>query len=100
MSDTPATISAVLDENFVQHPHAVLAAMRADEPVRRMAMARGLAVWVISRHAGARAALPAPRLAKDVRKASELFERHAPAGHARTAFSESLSSHMLNSDPP
>jgi cytochrome P450 len=99
--DTLQDDPVILDEEFVQDPHAFTELLREQTPVRRVQMQRGLHVWLVTRYADAKALMADPRLSKDNRRAQELFEQQLTAtGGQRSEFAQSLSAHMLNSDPP
>ena len=84
-----------LDDGFVQNPYAVYQRLRAEGPVSRVMMPGGHAVWVVTRHAEARAALADPRLIKDWRA---LWPGEA-AAELDDGFA-ALDTHMLSTDPP
>ncbi|OZM70505.1 cytochrome P450 [Amycolatopsis antarctica] len=88
---------AVLDLDFSQDPHRLVASLRAEAPVRRVVLPRGLRAWLVTGYDDARAMLADPRLSKDSGRIGELFEQHGgrPAG-----YTDSLAEHMLNMDPP
>lgn len=88
------------NRNFVQDLHARYAAMREEGPVRRLRLASGMPVWLITRHAEARAAFADVRLSKDFRRAKEVVNEQLPAEADRRTFVDSLAGHMLNQDPP
>ena len=90
-----------LDEAFTQDPHRFYVHLREEAPVRRVTMMRGLTGWLVTRYDDVRAALADPRLRKDADRARELMQaQFEDRGESRSAFDASLSSHMLNSDPP
>ncbi|MGH3625365.1 MAG: cytochrome P450 family protein [Sciscionella sp.] len=93
---------AILDERFVQDPHALYARLREEEqPVHRAVLPRGITAWIVTRYADARAALSDPRLSKDSAGMRQVFQqRHTGDSGTPPAFSESLATHMLNTDPP
>ncbi|MFL6129662.1 MAG: cytochrome P450 [Mycobacteriales bacterium] len=70
-----------------------------DSRVRQVVMTSGFRPWLITGYAEARAALADPRLAKDSRRVAELLDRYALHG-SDSMFGQSLSHHMLNTDPP
>lgn len=90
----------VFDGDFARDLHARYAAMREEGPVRRLRLVSGMPVWVITRHAEARAALTDARLSKDFRRAREVMNEQLPRDVDRRDVVESLASHMLNQDPP
>ncbi|HVK23286.1 MAG TPA: cytochrome P450 [Actinokineospora sp.] len=89
-----------LDDDFTQDPHALYAQLRATGPARRVVLSTGVNAWLVTDYAEARAALSDSTLSKDVARAGELMQRHMEPGANRTPFDTSLSSHMLNTDPP
>ncbi|TDP97189.1 cytochrome P450 family protein [Labedaea rhizosphaerae] len=90
-----------LDETFVQNPHQLYELLRAQAPVRKVTMMRGLDAWLVTRYDDVRAALADPRLAKNAGRIRELAQRQAEdKGLTRPGFDASLSAHMLNADPP
>ena len=70
-----------------------------DSPIRQIAMASGFRPWLITGYAEARAALADLRFAKDSRRVAELLDRKSLHG-SDSMFGQSLSHHMLNTDPP
>jgi cytochrome P450 len=89
-----------LDEAFFHDPHAVYARLRGDRPVFRAVTPLGLPVWVVTGYDGAKGALNDPRLSKDYRRFGDILERHFPDPATRVRFADSLSVHMLTTDPP
>jgi cytochrome P450 len=71
----------------------------ADSRIRQIAMTSGFRPWLVTGYAEARAALADPRVAKDSRQVAELLDRHSLHG-SDSMFGQSLSHHMLNTDPP
>lgn len=88
------------DRDFAQDLHARYAGMRDEGPARRLRLASGMSVWVITRYAEARAALTDVRLSKDFRHAREVMNEQLPADADSRSFVDSFDSHMLNQDPP
>jgi cytochrome P450 len=88
-----------LDNDFLQDPHAFYAALRDTGPVRSVVLGNGLRAWLVTDYAQARAALANPTLNKDIGRAADLVVRHTE-NRAQYVDLGSLSSHMLNSDPP
>ena len=70
-----------------------------DSAIRQIAMTSGFRPWLVTGYAEARAALADQRLAKDSRRVAELLDRHSLHG-SDSMFGQSLSHHMLNTDPP
>ncbi|OSY36345.1 cytochrome P450 [Pseudonocardia autotrophica] len=97
MTDT--TEPLVLDQEFFDDPDQLYRELRAERPVTRAIGPNGVAFWMITRYADARAALNDPRLAKDARRIPELLARQESGPPARE-LAESLVGHMLNADPP
>jgi cytochrome P450 len=90
-----------LDETFAQDPHRLYELLRAQEPVRKVTMMRGLEVWLVTSYEDVRGALADPRLGKDAERVRELAQLQlAQRGIVRDGFDASLSAHMLNADPP
>ncbi|AOP46966.1 cytochrome P450 family protein [Streptomyces lydicus] len=95
-----------LDAAFMQDPHSLYAELHRDGPAHRVVLppdlpvCGGLPVWVVTGHATVRAALADPRLSTDLRRTDPLFAQNAPDSDKRGAFSASLATHMLHSDPP
>jgi cytochrome P450 len=56
----------LFDSDFWRDPYPALAALRADDPVRRVDLPEG-PVWLVTRYDDVRAALADPRLSKDWR---------------------------------
>jgi cytochrome P450 len=100
MQGTNTAPVELFDPDFVREPHPVLAQLRNEQPVREVLLPRGLKVWLVTRYEDVRAVLADPAVSKNVRVAHELFERHNTNQDARRLFSDALSAHMLNSDPP
>ncbi|GAB3732479.1 cytochrome P450 [Amycolatopsis oliviviridis] len=88
-----------LAEDLVQEPHRVSALLRESGRVQKVRMPRGLAVWIVTGHAEARALLSDPRLGKDTGEVRRLFERDGFESAGDGAV-RALTGHMLNSDPP
>jgi cytochrome P450 len=89
-----------LDDAFVADPHELYALLREDRPVTRAVTPLGLRVWLVTRYADARAALNDARLAKSAAGLYHVLDRHLTSPRQRVRFTEALSAHMLNSDPP
>ncbi|WP_199438963.1 cytochrome P450 family protein [Umezawaea beigongshangensis] len=91
-----------LDLEYLKDPYPVHDRLREQAPVSEVVLPRGLRAWLVTRYDEARTALADPRFGKDMQKpeAAELFERHSPPGAEQRDFDQSLSAHMLNSDPP
>jgi cytochrome P450 len=89
-----------LTMDFVQNPYPVYELLRQETPVREVRLPRGLKVWLVTGYEEARAALADPTLSKNAADAQHLFDRHVPDRGQRAVFSEALTAHMLNSDPP
>ena len=70
-----------------------------DSLIRQIAMTSGFRPWLITGYAEARAALADLRFAKDSRRVAELLDRKSLHG-SDSMFGQSLSHHMLNTDPP
>ncbi|WIV57075.1 cytochrome P450 family protein [Amycolatopsis nalaikhensis] len=88
-------------EDFAQDPHLLAELLRAEGPVRRAKMPRGLPCYLVTGFAEARLLLADPRLSKDSGRARALFEAKLPSGEpAQGGVGQDLSFHMLNSDPP
>lgn len=84
------------DSGFFADPYPVYARWRREAAVRRTVLPGGLEGWVVLGYEEARAALADPRLRK-----GDALRRYADAlGLARPPSGGSLSTHMLNSDPP
>jgi cytochrome P450 len=97
-----ATTSQVeqLDVSYMQDPHIVHERLRQEGPATEVILPRGLKVWFVTRYDEARTALADPRFSKDMVVGGGLFEKHLLPGVPRREFDESLSAHMLSSDPP
>ncbi|MGW1677529.1 cytochrome P450 family protein [Saccharopolyspora sp. NPDC002376] len=101
MSTTEAHDEVLLfDAAFVQDLHARYAESRDTTPVQRLVTPNGLPVWVITRYADARAALTDPRLSKESARIHEVITANLPPDSDHRVFDDTLSSHMLNMDPP
>ena len=70
----------LFDGDFWRDPYPVLAAMRADDPVREVVTPDG-PVWLVTRYDDVRAALADPRLSKDWRYTLPPEERAAAPGN-------------------
>ena len=70
-----------------------------NQPVRQVPMSEKFRPWLITGYPEVRAALGDQRLAKDSRRVAELLDRHGLSGQD-SIFGQSLSHHMLNTDPP
>ncbi|MQY04771.1 cytochrome P450 family protein [Actinomadura macrotermitis] len=81
---------------FFADPYAFYASWREAGGAYRVTLPGGLAGWVVTGHAEARAALADPRLRKD--GANQRYLRRL--GAEMPAPGGGLSAHMLNSDPP
>jgi cytochrome P450 len=79
-----------LGAEYFQDPYSVHARLRAERPVTPVVMPGGMAAWLITGYAEARAALADPRLRK------RMPGWHLPPDSIFAA----LDVHMLNSDPP
>jgi cytochrome P450 len=89
-----------LDESFTADPHVLYEMLRRERPVTEARMPQGLRIWLVTRYADVRAALVDGRLAKDSAGLSEVFDRRFGDGQQRIRWTQDLSAHMLNSDPP
>lgn len=89
--DRPTT----LDRGFIQDPHALYRALRAQAPAHPVLMWGVLPVWLVTRHAEARTLLADPRLSKNGERMSALL----PPG-ADALLGPSLRAHVLLKDPP
>jgi cytochrome P450 len=90
-TDRPTT----LDRGFIQDPHALYRALRAQAPAHRVSMWGVLPVWLVTRHAEARTLLADPRLSKKGERMSALL----PPG-TDALLGPSLRAHVLLKDPP
>src|SRR5689334_10956999 len=88
-------VPVTLDGSFINDPHAMYSALRAQAPAHPVQMWGGLRVWLVTRYAEARALLADPRLSKDGNRMASLF----PAG-TDALLGPSLRSHVLLRDPP
>ncbi|SDZ11321.1 Cytochrome P450 [Amycolatopsis xylanica] len=84
----------------MQDPHAALALMREEGPVRQVVTPRGLTVWLVTRYADVRSLMSDSRVGKDAKLAQELFARSLSGTGVADATVHGLNAHMLNSDPP
>jgi cytochrome P450 len=100
MSDSTTVVPEQLDDEFLQNPHALNHRLRTEGPVRPVVLPRGLKVWLVTRYADVRAALADPRLRKDSRQITDLFDQHTAKPDDAFRGGEALFGHMLNSDPP
>ncbi|MFE0025185.1 cytochrome P450 [Amycolatopsis sp. NPDC059021] len=89
----------MVNEEFIQDPHAVVARLREGGPVHRVRLQRGLPCWIVTGYDDVRALLADPRLAKDNGRMQELATAKMGEDASRM-FGEALTQHMLNSDPP
>jgi cytochrome P450 len=99
----PSPDTAVrLDEEFMQDPHSVLKRLRAQGvPVRQAILPTGLAVWLVTGHAEARALLSDARLTKNTGAVARLHGREVTStGVESGTVTRMLAAHMNNSDPP
>lgn len=87
-----------LGEEFIQDPHALYEALRADGAVRYVLLPSGLRAWVVPRYAEARALLADPRLHKGRDDIVAAFVRQYGPPTGDEDFP--LTGHMLESDPP
>ncbi len=85
------TTLELFDGAFWRDPYPAYAALRADEPVRKVSRADGT-VWMLSRYADVRAALADPRLSKDW--------RHTLPPEQRAAAPATQIPMMILMDPP
>jgi cytochrome P450 len=89
-----------LGTRFVDDPYGVYAELRTTGPVRKVELPTGVRAWLVTDYAEARVALSDPTLSKDIRRSMGIIDRHLAPGATRVDFRASLSSHMLNTDPP
>jgi cytochrome P450 len=92
VSEHPVT---KLDAKFLQDPHALYRALRAEAPASPATMWGGVRVWLVTRYAEAKALLNDPRVSKDYSGARTLLPPSAAEW-----FSPSTNATMLMSDPP
>ncbi|MGW7065197.1 cytochrome P450 family protein [Streptomyces sp. NPDC054904] len=85
---------------YEKDPHSFYEQMRAEEPVRRVAVPGDLKVWLITRYDDARAVLSDPRFSKDVEVGRMALQNSTTSTSGLANFAMELVSHMLNSDPP
>jgi cytochrome P450 len=77
------------DPTFLRDPHPTYAQWRAEGPVRRVRLPRGIDAWLVTRYEDARTALTDPRLSK------------APRGpQSFSGPQTAINKHMLANDPP
>ena len=95
-----------LGDDFLQDPHSVYARLNRQGPIHRvltptsLSVTGGQPVWLITGYGEVRDALADPRLSTDLNKLGKLFSGSAPDKDKRGAFSSSLGTHMVNTDPP
>jgi cytochrome P450 len=90
----------VFTEEFFADPHAVYSRLRATGPVHHVETPNRQRVWLVIGHAEARKAFADPRFSKDAAVAQKVYERHTDPSVRDRDFAQSLSAHMLNTDPP
>jgi cytochrome P450 len=84
-----------LDAKFLQDPHALYRALRAEAPASPATMWGGVRIWLVTRYAEAKALLSDPRVSKDYSGARALLPPSAAEW-----FTPSTNATMLMSDPP
>jgi cytochrome P450 len=82
---------------YATDPYPVLADLRAAGPAHRVRRPDGLELWLITRHAEARAALNDPRLSRDAERVDKVL---ADRSHGPNDLRLDMSRNMLSSDPP
>lgn len=90
----------VFTDEFFADPHQAYARLREHGPVHHVVTPNQQQVWLVIGHAEARTALSDPRFSKDVTVAQRVYERHTDPSVRDRDFAQSLSAHMLNTDPP
>lgn len=90
-----------LDAHYVQHPHEVEAALRAEAPARLVATPRGMRMWLITRYSDVKEVLLSPLVRKEeARRAELLSARHEATFAMLSPAFRLVDTHMLNTDPP
>ncbi len=87
-----------LGEELICPLHPVYYGVRADTPAREPYVPEGHRVWLVTRYKDVRAVLADSRVVKDVRGATELYNKRT--GGDRPIIGGPLALHMLNVDPP
>lgn len=87
------------DEYWTRHVE-VERALRADGPVHHARLPTGVAVWVVTRHDEARAALADPRLSKDANRLTAVMRDKLAAAGGDTRLSGLFGPTVVYSDPP
>nr|QOD95001.1 PldB [Streptomyces platensis] len=90
----------LLSPAYLRNPHPLNAALRSADPVQRAVTSEGLSVWVVTRYEDVRALLADSRLGKGVTQLREAVLLNAGDDERISQFTDSLTEHMLNSDPP
>jgi cytochrome P450 len=89
-----------LNADFFANPDRLYQELRRSNPVAKVTSPLGFDVWLITRYDDARAALTEPLLSKDSARFAEILGNNGLSGRGPLPFSDTLRTHMLNSDPP
>ena len=100
MSHPMPVLDDVFTDDFFADPHAAYARLREHGPVHHVTTPNQQQVWLVIGHAEARLAMTDPRFSKDAQVAKAVYERHTDPSVRDRDFAQSLSAHMLNTDPP
>jgi cytochrome P450 len=84
---------------FAADPYPAYAWLRDHAPVHRTTLPSGVAAWLVTRYADARAALADPRLSKNPAAHSEQAHAKGKVGIPGERGAD-LTTHLLNIDPP
>ncbi|SER55608.1 cytochrome P450 family protein [Actinokineospora terrae] len=90
----------VFHANDMQDPHAVYDKLRAETPVREVLMPNGLKVWMVTKHADARAVMADRRFSSDLVHGRKLVETGSDVRPTQEDYGSQFGRHMLNVDPP
>lgn len=100
MTQSLPVLDDVFTDEFFADPHTTYAQLRESGPVHHVITPNQQRVWLVIGHGEARTALSDPRFSKDAAVAQRVYERHTDPSVRDRDFAQSLSAHMLNTDPP
>jgi cytochrome P450 len=98
VSDTTERVTVPLGEELIAPLHPVYYGVPVDRTPGAPRLVPGRRVWLVTRYQDAKTVLANSNLAKDVRRATELYNQHT--GNSRPVVGGAISKHLLNVDPP
>lgn len=98
MPESTDQVTMPLGEELICPLHPVYHGVRVEDTPREPRLADGRQVWLVTRYEDVKVVLASSHLAKDVRLATDLYNRQT--GNNRPVIGGPISKHLLNYDPP